>query len=49
MIKLLDEQVTVRRTIWMTVHRDLQYLPRIKAVTRFLEKTIGRDYPCRTD
>lgn len=49
MIRLLNEHVSVRRTIWMTVHRDLQYLPRIKAVTRFLEKTIGRDYPCQTD
>lgn len=46
LLRLLDEQVNVRRTIWMTVHRDLQYLPRIKAVTRFLEKTIARDYPC---
>jgi DNA-binding transcriptional LysR family regulator len=45
LVKVLDGQVKVNRTIWMTVHRDLQYLPRIKAVTRFLQETISRDYP----
>ncbi|CBJ43129.1 LysR family transcriptional regulator [Ralstonia solanacearum] len=45
LIRLLEDQVRVRRTIWMTVHRDLQYLPRIKAVTRFLQETIARDHP----
>ena len=45
LVKVLEGQVKASRTIWMTVHRDLQYLPRIKAVTRFLEETISRDHP----
>lgn len=45
LVKILDGQVKVIRTIWMTVHRDLQYLRRIKAVTRFLQETISQDYP----
>lgn len=43
--EILPEKVAVKRTIWMTVHRELQYLPRIKSVTRFLEETVARDYP----
>lgn len=45
LVKILDGQVKVIRTIWMTVHRDLQYLRRIKAVTRFRQETISQDYP----
>ncbi len=45
LVPVLADAVRVKRTIWMTVHRELQYLPRIKAVTRFLEDTIARDYP----
>jgi DNA-binding transcriptional LysR family regulator len=45
LVPILEREVNVCRTIWMTVHRELRYLPRIKAVTRFLQETISRDYP----
>lgn len=45
LVRVLDAHVRVNRTIWMTVHRDLQYLPRIKAMTRHLQDTISRDFP----
>jgi DNA-binding transcriptional LysR family regulator len=43
--QILAGKVKVKRTVWMTVHRELQYLPRIKAVTRFLQEALARDYP----
>ncbi|MBN3811731.1 LysR family transcriptional regulator [Paraburkholderia sp. Ac-20347] len=45
LVPLLTGRIKVKRTIWMTVHRELQYLPRIKSVTQFLQETIARDYP----
>lgn len=32
-----------KRDIWLSVHEDMQYLSRVKAVTRFLGDTIKRD------
>jgi DNA-binding transcriptional LysR family regulator len=43
--RVLPEQVWLSRTVWLTVHRDLQYMPRIKAVTAFLKNIFERDYP----
>lgn len=45
LVRLLAEKVEISRPIWMTVHRDLQYLPRVKAVKRFLQEAIARDFP----
>ncbi|HYD61554.1 MAG TPA: LysR family transcriptional regulator [Noviherbaspirillum sp.] len=45
LIQILSNQIEVSRTIWLTVHRDLQYAERIKAVVSFLRGTLQRDYP----
>ena len=45
LVRILEDRVKVTRTIWMTVHRDLQYLPRVKAVTQFLHEIIARASP----
>ncbi|WP_186079872.1 LysR family transcriptional regulator [Burkholderia gladioli] len=45
LVRILANEVKVKRTVWMTVHRELQYLPRIKVVTRFLRDIMERDHP----
>lgn len=45
LLRLLSDRVDVKRTVWMTVHRDLRYVPRIKLVMSFLHKLLARDYP----
>jgi DNA-binding transcriptional LysR family regulator len=45
LVQILAGKINVKRTVWMTVHRELQYLPRIKTVTRFLQETMARDHP----
>jgi DNA-binding transcriptional LysR family regulator len=45
LVQILLDKIKVKRTVWMTVHRELQHLPRIKTVTRFVQETMARDYP----
>jgi len=40
---VLIDQVSVMRSIWLTLHEDHQYLSRIKAVKSFLKKIISDD------
>jgi DNA-binding transcriptional LysR family regulator len=42
---ILIDQVSVMRSIWLTLHEDHQYLSRIKAVKSFLKKIISDDQP----
>ncbi len=42
---LLLDQIDVKRTIWMTVHRERCFMPRIKAVQQFLKGILARDFP----
>jgi DNA-binding transcriptional LysR family regulator len=42
---VLIDQVSVMRSIWLTLHEDHQYLSRIKAVKSFLKKIISDDQP----
>lgn len=42
---ILMDAIDVKRTVWMTVHRDRCYMPRIKAVQRFLKETLHHDFP----
>lgn len=42
---LLLDEVDVRRTVWMTAHRDRCYMPRIKAVQNYLRGILKRDFP----
>ena len=43
--EILAGQVDVRREIWLSSHRYLQRVPRIRAVASFLKEIIGRDFP----
>jgi DNA-binding transcriptional LysR family regulator len=43
--EVLGGLVDVRREIWLSSHRYLQRVPRIRAVAAFLGEIIGRDYP----
>nr|WP_113864936.1 LysR family transcriptional regulator [Brenneria salicis]NMN90640.1 molybdate transport repressor ModE-like protein [Brenneria salicis ATCC 15712 = DSM 30166]RBP66864.1 LysR family transcriptional regulator [Brenneria salicis ATCC 15712 = DSM 30166]RLM32154.1 LysR family transcriptional regulator [Brenneria salicis ATCC 15712 = DSM 30166] len=45
LVRVLGHEVSQSRIIWMTVHHDLQFMPRIKVVTRFLREILTRDYP----
>lgn len=46
MLGVMHGEIAVSRLVWLTVHRDLQYASRIKAVTAFIEEIMQRDYPC---
>ncbi len=37
---VLDDQVRLTRTFWLSVHRDLYEAKRIRAVRAWLEKTV---------
>lgn len=45
LVSVLTAEVAVKRVVWLTVHRDLQYTAPIKAVVRFLREILRRDYP----
>lgn len=45
MVRVMPQTVWVARTVWLTVHNDLQYMPRIKATVAFLKKIFDQDYP----
>ena len=40
---VLEDQVRVTRGLWISVHPDLQYASRVKAVIRFLEERLRED------
>jgi len=41
--RLLAQEVEVRRDLWLSVHHDLRYAPRIKAVVGFLQQLFASD------
>lgn len=46
LVKILYDQMTVSRTLWMSVHQDLRYTRRIKTTMSFLYEIFKKDYPC---
>lgn len=48
LVSILPDVIYSSRLIWMTVHQDLQYIQRIRAMTDFLRKSIAQDYPLST-
>lgn len=40
LVRILREDVHVKRSYWLVMHRDLQKLPRVRAVATFLEDLI---------
>ncbi len=54
LIPLLEEEIDIRRPVWASVHRDMMYFPRIKAVMSFLgrifsDEPLGLVGPGRSD
>jgi len=51
LVAVLREHIAVSRTLYLAVHKDLQFTSRIKAVVRFLRDIVERDYPviCNPD
>ncbi|MFT4436057.1 LysR family transcriptional regulator [Caballeronia sp. 15715] len=45
LVAVLREHIAVSRTLYLAVHKDLQFTSRIKAVVRFLRDIVERDYP----
>ncbi len=43
LIPLLESDIDIRRPVWATVHREMVYLPRIKAVMAFLARMFSDD------
>lgn len=42
---ILTESVQVSRVVWLSVHSELRYLPKMKVVISFLIEIFNRDYP----
>jgi DNA-binding transcriptional LysR family regulator len=49
LVPVLPAEVVVKRVVWLTVHKDLQYTTRIKATIAFLEDALKRDFPLPPD
>jgi DNA-binding transcriptional LysR family regulator len=45
LVEILPGQVNVSREVWLSTHRFLRHLPRIRAVIVFLTQLLQRDYP----
>ena len=43
LVPVLKPLVRTERPIFLAIHQDLEYVPRIRAVARFLEETIAAD------
>lgn len=43
LIPVLQDIATTTREVWLNVHSDLQFAPRIRAVRSFLRNTLKQD------
>lgn len=41
--RLLGDEIHVTRDLWLSVHRELRYVPRVKAAVSFLENLLLKD------
>jgi DNA-binding transcriptional LysR family regulator len=41
--RLLSDEIHVTRDLWLSVHRELRYVPRVKAAVNFLENLLLKD------
>jgi DNA-binding transcriptional LysR family regulator len=48
LVKVLADEIDVRRSVWMSSHQYLRRVPRIRAVAAFLTDVMARDYPPRS-
>ncbi len=48
LVKILDTEVDVMRSVWMSYHQYLNQVPRIRSVVKFLDEIFARDYPMKT-
>jgi hypothetical protein len=42
-VRVLPEEISLTRSLWMIVHQDLGELARIKAVVRFIREQVEAD------
>ncbi|WP_341963915.1 LysR family transcriptional regulator [Pseudomonas sp. RC10] len=42
LVRVLEQEVVISRELWLSVHRELRYTARIKAVTEFLRELFTR-------
>ena len=49
LVPVLHDRLTTRRDLWITVHTDLQFVPRIQAVWSFLKSTFKADPAMQVD
>ncbi len=45
MQKVLDKTLFSERVVWLSVHKELRFLPKIKTVIHFLVESFKQDYP----
>lgn len=43
LMPLLGDQLSIKRDLWLSVHEDLRYVARVKALTNFIVQLIDRD------
>jgi DNA-binding transcriptional LysR family regulator len=44
-LRKLENLPSVSRVVWLSVHQELRYLPKLKAVIHFLLQEFSKDYP----
>ncbi|MEE4455024.1 LysR substrate-binding domain-containing protein, partial [Novosphingobium resinovorum] len=44
LVHLLPDRVEARRSYWLAMHKDLQRLPRIRAVIEFLDEIVAENH-----
>ncbi|MGD9922727.1 MAG: LysR family transcriptional regulator [Pseudorhodoplanes sp.] len=43
LVRVMGDTLSTRREIWLSIHADLQFVPRIKTVVTFLKRRIAED------
>ena len=49
LVPVLHDRISTTRELWINVHSDLQFVPRIRAVSSFLKSTFKADPMMQTD
>lgn len=43
LVEVLPEEITLRRSYWLSAHEEIANLPRVRAVRGFIERIVGRE------
>lgn len=49
LVPVLHDKISTAREVWINVHTDLQFVPRIRAVSSFLKSTFKADPTMQAD